>query len=175
MSSHTSKTTTDHNEIRRWAEARNAKPACVKGTGSKGEPGMIRLDFPGFSGSDSLQSISWDEWFRAFDDNDLALVYQDTTADGARSNFNKLVSRSSASGSERNRDHESGSHSDSRSSRSGHATTSVRDHGASARHASGSSDASFKEREYRDAEGGVHHHTHVYMDEHRNDAKRKRR
>lgn len=96
MSSHSSKTTTDHDEIRRWAEARNAKPACVKGTGSKNDPGMIRLDFPGYSGADSLDHISWDEWFRAFDDNELALVYQDETADGARSNFNKLIGRETA-------------------------------------------------------------------------------
>jgi hypothetical protein len=96
MSSHSSKTTTNHDEIRRWADARGAKPACVKGTGGNGDPGMIRLDFPGYSGSESLQQISWDEWFKAFDANDLALVYQDRTADGARSNFNKLVSRDTA-------------------------------------------------------------------------------
>jgi hypothetical protein len=25
--------------------------------------GMIRIDFPGFSGEDPLEEISWDEWF----------------------------------------------------------------------------------------------------------------
>jgi len=54
---------------------------------------MIRLDFPGFSGEDSLQSVSWDEWFEAFDKNKLALVYQEELAGGGKSNFNKLVSR----------------------------------------------------------------------------------
>jgi hypothetical protein len=54
---------------------------------------MIRLDFPGFSGRRSLQEISWDDWFKAFDDNKLALIYQDRTAQGQRSNFNKLVGR----------------------------------------------------------------------------------
>jgi hypothetical protein len=96
MTRHSSKTTTDHEEIRRWAEARGAKPACVKGTGGGGEPGMIRLDLPGYSGSESLQPITWDEWFRAFDENGLALVYQDETAEGEQSNFNKLVSRETA-------------------------------------------------------------------------------
>jgi hypothetical protein len=117
MSQHTSKTTTNHDTIRRWAEARNAKPACVKGTGSSGDPGMIRLDFPGFSGAESLQTISWDEWFRAFDDNGLALVYQDETADGARSNFNKLVSRSSADESDHG--HRGHAHGDQSSSHPG--------------------------------------------------------
>lgn len=96
MSRQSSKTTTNHQEIRRWAEARDAHPAAVKGTGGGDDPGMIRLDFPGYSGGDSLEEISWDEWFKAFDDNHLALVYQDQTSKGARSNFNKLVDRESS-------------------------------------------------------------------------------
>jgi hypothetical protein len=84
---------TDHDEIRRWAEQRGAKPTCVKGTGDRDDPGMIRLDFPGWSGADSLQEISWDEWFKAFDDNNLALIVQDKTSNGGESNFNKLVKR----------------------------------------------------------------------------------
>ena len=84
----------DHEQIRQWAEERGAQPACVRGTGrKKGEIGMIRLDFPGFSGEKSLQSISWDEWFEQFDANNLALVVQEQTSRGQKSNFNKLVSR----------------------------------------------------------------------------------
>ncbi len=86
----------DHDEIRRWAEDRNAEPACVRGTGGGDAPGMIRLDFPGYTGADSLERIDWEEWFRAFDENGLALVVQDTTSGGERSNFNKLVSRENA-------------------------------------------------------------------------------
>jgi hypothetical protein len=84
---------TDHDEIRQWAEARGARPACVKGTGAGSDAGMIRLDFPGWSGGDSLQEISWDEWFRAFDENNLALLVQERATDGDTSNFNKLVTR----------------------------------------------------------------------------------
>jgi hypothetical protein len=87
---------TDHRHIREWAEARKAKPACVRGTGGKNDTGMIRLDFPGFTGSETLQPISWDEWFRAFEENNLALLIQEETADGQQSNFNKLVSRDTA-------------------------------------------------------------------------------
>lgn len=90
--SRTGSATTDHDEIRQWAEERGAHPACVKGTG-KGETGMIRLDFPGYSGAQSLQPITWDEWFRKFDEKNLALIYEDKTARGQKSNFNKLVSR----------------------------------------------------------------------------------
>ena len=88
--------TTDHDEIRQWAEERGARPTCVRGTGGKGDTGMIRLDFPGYSGADSLEEISWDDWFRSFDENGLALLHQETTAGGEKSNFNKIVSRETA-------------------------------------------------------------------------------
>jgi hypothetical protein len=83
----------DHEEIRQWADERGAHPACVKQTGGRGDVGMIRLDFPGYTGSESLQEISWDEWFEKFDENKLALIVQDTTGRGQKSNFNKLVKR----------------------------------------------------------------------------------
>jgi hypothetical protein len=87
---------TDHNEIRRWAEERGAHPACVRGTGDSNDVGMIRLDFPGYTGDDKLEEISWDDWFDKFDQSGLALLVQDETARGQRSNFNKLVSRETA-------------------------------------------------------------------------------
>ena len=91
-----SKTTTDHETIRKWAEERGGRPSAVKRTGGKDDPGIIRIDFPGYSGEDSLEEISWDEWFEKFDRNKLALLYQEETKDGERSNFNKLVSRETA-------------------------------------------------------------------------------
>jgi hypothetical protein len=65
----------------------------VKGTGKGDDTGMIRLDFPGYSGEESLQEISWDDWFEKFDESGLALLVQDRTAGGTESNFNKLVRR----------------------------------------------------------------------------------
>jgi hypothetical protein len=91
-----SKTTQDHEEIRRWAEERGAHPACVRGTGGNNDIGMLRLDFPGYSGEESLQEISWDDFFEKFDERGLALLYQEETAGGERSNFNKLVSAETA-------------------------------------------------------------------------------
>lgn len=89
-------TTTDHDEIRQWAEERGASPACVRRTGGEGDVGMIRLDFPGYSGAQSLEHISWDEWFQKFDESSLALLFQETTARGQKSNFNKLIGRETA-------------------------------------------------------------------------------
>jgi len=87
--------TTDHETIRAWAEARGGTPVHVTGTeGGDDDPGIIAIDFPGYSGGDTLQEIAWDEWFAKFDDSDLVFLYQEETADGQRSNFNKLVKRS---------------------------------------------------------------------------------
>jgi hypothetical protein len=91
-----SKTTTDHNEIREWAESRGGLPVSVRGTGDKDEPGVLRIDFPGGAGSDRLEEISWDEWFEKFDENNLAFLYQDHKASGEESTFFKLVSRETA-------------------------------------------------------------------------------
>lgn len=86
--------TTDHDFIRRWVEERGGKPARVKGTGDGGDPGMIRIDFPGYSGKDSLEEISWDEWFQAFEENELAFLHRDMKhGDGDLDRFNKLVRR----------------------------------------------------------------------------------
>ncbi len=85
------KTTTDHDEIRRWVEERGGRPASVKGTGDGDDAGLLRIDFPGVGDETSLEEISWDEFFRAFDENDLAFLYQDERD----SRFNKFVSRES--------------------------------------------------------------------------------
>jgi hypothetical protein len=94
MSQSGTKTTTDHDEIRRWAEEHDGEPASVRGTENGGSAGVLRIDFPGGAGEDQLEHISWDEWFRKFDDGDLAFLYQAQKADGEDSTFFKLVSRS---------------------------------------------------------------------------------
>ena len=93
MASADSKTTTKHEVIRKWTEARGGRPATVKGTGGKADPGVIRIDFPGYGDDDSLEEISWDEWFEKFDQSKLAFLYQEETKDGEQSTFNKLVDR----------------------------------------------------------------------------------
>jgi hypothetical protein len=93
-----SKTTQDHEEIRKWAEKRGAVPAEVASTHSKNEPGILRFCFPQArdKNNDKLTEISWDDFFEKFDENDLELVYQEKTAAGRQSNFNKLIHPGSA-------------------------------------------------------------------------------
>ncbi|RBP65463.1 hypothetical protein DFO66_10446 [Brevibacterium sanguinis] len=88
-----STTTTDHDEIRSWVETHDGKPASVRSTESGGDPGVLRIDFPGGSGEDDLEHISWDDWFQKFDDENLAFLYQEQKSDGSDSTFFKLVSR----------------------------------------------------------------------------------
>lgn len=84
-------TTTNHDTIRKWAEARGGKPARVKGTEDREGEGILRFDFA--EPDDKLERISWEEFFQTFDDRSLALLYQDKTSDGKMSRFSKFVRR----------------------------------------------------------------------------------
>src|SRR3954453_21528148 len=95
-----SNVTTDHDTIRKWAEARGGRPAVVRSTHGKGGTGILRLEFPDApnANDDALGETSWEECFEKFDEAALALLYQEKTAGGERSNFNKLVGRETAEG-----------------------------------------------------------------------------
>lgn len=81
-------TLTNHDEIRQWAEARKGRPAKVE---TSGEGGILRFDFG--EKDEKLTEISWEEFFQIFDDNKLALLAQEETADGKTSRFSKFVAR----------------------------------------------------------------------------------
>ena len=85
--------TTNHAEIRNWAEQRDGVPSTVRGS-----TGVLRIDFPDRPES-RLEPISWEQWFAAFDENRLAFLYQEKTAAGKLSRFNKLVRRETIEGS----------------------------------------------------------------------------
>ena len=85
---HQAQRTQDHEKIRRWAEARKAKPAMVEGTE------ILRLDFeePDESGDELLRPVSWDEFFEVFDSRKLEFLFQEHTQGRKLSRFNKFVS-----------------------------------------------------------------------------------
>jgi hypothetical protein len=80
---------TDHETIRKWAEARGGKPAAVGRTHKGGGTGIIRIMFPKSPQSqhESLVEISWDEFFDQFEKSNLALIYEKDSL------FNKVVGR----------------------------------------------------------------------------------
>jgi hemerythrin superfamily protein len=81
--------TANHETIRTWVEQRGGSPAHVKSTARGDDPGILRIDFPGYSGKDTLEKLSWDSFFEWFENNELAFLYQPDN----ESRFNKLVSR----------------------------------------------------------------------------------
>lgn len=145
-----SKTTTDHDEIRRWAERHGGKPAAVDRTHEGDDVGIIRLMFPKSNQSEhgSLVEISWDEFFKQFDEAELALIYDDNSL------FNKLIGRDTA---------ERRAHGDNHAAR--HGGEEAKGSGQSG---AGRQDASsdLQSREYVGEDGEIHHHTRRYMEEH---------
>jgi hypothetical protein len=81
--------TINHDQVRDWVEARGGHPARVKGTNLDGDVGLLRIDYPGFSGEETLEAISWDDWFRGFEQHHLAFLYDPRP----NSRFSKLVER----------------------------------------------------------------------------------
>lgn len=82
-------TTTDHDTIRKWAEKHGGKPAAVESTHSGDDVGIIRVMFPDAPQSehDNLVEIDWEEFFREFDERELALLYD------PNGRFSKIVGR----------------------------------------------------------------------------------
>lgn len=90
-----SQVTTDHAEIRKWVDERGGRPARVKDSAKEAGGGLLRIDYPGFTGEDTLEAITWDEFFKTFEENNLAFLYQDETKAGKESRFSKLIDRDS--------------------------------------------------------------------------------
>jgi hypothetical protein len=87
--SHDAHRTTSHETIRSWAESRGGHPACVKATADEDGDCLLRIHFG--EPNEGLARVTWDEFFKTFDDNDLEFLYQDETADGGTSRFAKFV------------------------------------------------------------------------------------
>lgn len=85
---HSSQRTQDHETIRAWVEDRGGRPAVVESTWD-GKSGLLRIDFG--PKEESLKEITWEDFFRIFDESDLDFLYQDRTEDGGESRFFKFV------------------------------------------------------------------------------------
>ena len=89
------KTTTDHDQIRKWVEKRGGHPAVVAQTEDNRQGGgVLRIDYdePGGNDDTRLHRISWDEFFRIFDDSGIAFLH-DPEGD---SRFSKFIQKESA-------------------------------------------------------------------------------
>jgi hypothetical protein len=67
-------------ESRQCVDEHGATPAPEQEPGSNTHAGLIRFDFPGHIGEQSLEAIGWEEWFEKFKESNLAPLVQDETA-----------------------------------------------------------------------------------------------
>ena len=91
------RTLTDRNEIRQWAEARGGNPMLMDtpdGTGMRTRLhltcGQHAINTDGNGGPDRLGGfhlVSWEEWFAALDEGNLALRVSDDPAGGKEAEF----------------------------------------------------------------------------------------
>jgi len=82
-------TTTDHEVIRAWGEARSGRPATVADTEDSSGGGVLRIEFD--ADVDRLAGSDWDTFFRVFDERGLGFRYQERNSHAEVSTFNKLV------------------------------------------------------------------------------------
>jgi hypothetical protein len=72
------RTTTDHEEIRRWAEERGGRPAAVVDDSRDcNVAGGLRIDFPDYDSGETLKEITWAEFFDRFEEENLTFVFQE--------------------------------------------------------------------------------------------------
>lgn len=84
-----SRITTDHKEIKEWVERRGGKPARAKEAGDNGD-GILRIDFiEGDQPEESLEPLSWEDFFKTFEEKRLAFLYEQDE----KSRFAKLIKR----------------------------------------------------------------------------------
>jgi hypothetical protein len=84
--------TTDHEKIRKWVEEKGGKPAAVARTHQGSDVGIVRIMFPDAPRSEhqALTEISWEEFFKEFEQRKLALLYDEDSL------FSKIVGRDTA-------------------------------------------------------------------------------
>ncbi len=76
-----------HEVILEWARQRNAMPATIPGTEHGDHLGVLRFDVPGYGGRQSLEHVTWEQWFATFDERQLVMIYQEHLKNGRPSNF----------------------------------------------------------------------------------------
>lgn len=89
MAEQESKRTIDHEEIREWIEERGGRPSVVVQDGEMTE--LLRVDFD--DSKETLEEISWEDFFEIFESSGLAFLYQEETSKGKKSRFNKFIAR----------------------------------------------------------------------------------
>ncbi|GAC1333541.1 MAG: hypothetical protein NVSMB17_14100 [Candidatus Dormibacteria bacterium] len=89
--SETTETTIDHDAIRAWALARGGSPAVMSGATDATDEPVLRIAFK--DDDAGLEEVTWEEFFRVFDEGRLAMIHGGDSDPG---HTHKLVSRVTA-------------------------------------------------------------------------------
>lgn len=93
MSLNESKTTDNHEAIKKWVEERDGAPALMGGiTPEIGGGGMLRIDFKDNSDG-PLNEISWETFFEIFDESNMLFLYQEKTEEDEKDHFYKIINK----------------------------------------------------------------------------------
>lgn len=87
------KYTVDNKEIRGWVEAHGGMPVVLKEAVEEDEEGeessdMLHISFD--PNDINMEEMEWDEFFERFDNENLALVYDEITPEGTIPDFELL-------------------------------------------------------------------------------------
>jgi hypothetical protein len=85
-------TTTDPEIIKRWAAARNGRPALIRDAGNGVNTPVLSIYLPDYTYRTSYDEISWNECFKRREEENLVFLYQEKTESGDRSLFGRFVS-----------------------------------------------------------------------------------
>lgn len=85
--------TKNHNEIKKWVIERGGHPAVVKDTMTQieNEIGELKIDFPGYTNESDLSRISWDTFFKTFENKGFVFLYENETPEGNKSIFYEIA------------------------------------------------------------------------------------
>jgi len=87
------KYTVNHDVVRRWVEHRSGRPAHIIGTENGLDKGGLYIAFEDEEPDIDIEPINWEKFFKLFEKNHLALLYETKTRSGAESQFYKFIDR----------------------------------------------------------------------------------
>lgn len=87
--------TTDHNEIRQWAEERRAIPVQIALNSTGKQLDTIKFRFPNQEDNvnQEYQEIDWDEFLAIFENYGLAMIYEDPSDNQADATYHRFDHR----------------------------------------------------------------------------------
>jgi len=72
------------------------RASMVKAAKGKNGRGILRINFPDYSGENTLREILWEEFFNKLEKENLAFLYQEELSSGEQSRFFKIIDSDNA-------------------------------------------------------------------------------